>query len=91
MRSRYSAYTRHNEPYILSTWHESTRPDSLSLPVEQDSQWTRLKIIKAGHDTVEFMAYYKIQGKMYKLHERSRFVFVQDHWYYLDGKMDPQD
>ena len=91
MRSRYSAYTLHNEPYILSTWHESTRPDTLSLETGANNQWIRLKIIEASHDSVEFMAYYKVQGKAHKLHERSRFVFEQGGWYYLDGQIDSQD
>src|SRR5687767_1109085 len=26
MRSRYTAYTLKNEPYLLATWHPSTRP-----------------------------------------------------------------
>ena len=26
MRSRYSAYVLHKEPYLKSTWHPSTRP-----------------------------------------------------------------
>ena len=29
MRSRYTAYTLGNEDYLLSTWHPSTRPESV--------------------------------------------------------------
>jgi len=91
MRSRYSAYTLHDMSYILSSWHESTRPDNLSLDAQQNNQWIRLKIIETSHDSVEFIAYYKVQGKAHKLHERSRFVFEQGSWYYLDGQTDSQD
>ncbi len=31
MRSRYTAYVRRNVPYLLATWHPSTRPKSLAL------------------------------------------------------------
>ena len=31
MRSRYTAYTLRDEPYLLATWHSSTRPAALHL------------------------------------------------------------
>ena len=33
MRSRYSAYVLGLEPYLLASWHASTRPASLGLAV----------------------------------------------------------
>lgn len=88
MRSRFSAYTQHDEAYILSTWHPSTRPVSLPHDTDKKNQWTRLKIIQTDSTTVEFIAYYKIQGKTYQLHEHSRFVLEGERWYYLDGQID---
>jgi SEC-C motif-containing protein len=31
MRSRYSAFERGDVPYLLATWHASTRPTTLEL------------------------------------------------------------
>ena len=41
--------------------------------------------IEPVKDTVEFTARYKINGRACKLHEVSRFVQENGHWYYLDG------
>ena len=37
--------------------------------------------------TVEFVARYKVGGRAHKLHEVSRFVRENGHWYYLDGEI----
>ena len=91
MRSRYSAYTLQNEPYLLQTWHSSTRPSQLNLAIEP-VKWLGLKIIttQAGQaadstGTVEFVARYKVNGKAHRLAEKSRFVKEQGRWFYLDG------
>ena len=91
MRSRYSAYVHGLEGYLLATWHESTRPSSLDLDNELDTRWLGLEIKRrqqTGEDTaiVEFVARYKIGGRAHRLHETSRFVHEDGHWYYLDGK-----
>ena len=39
----------------------------------------------ASHATVEFVARSKLAGRAHRLHEVSRFVREQGHWYYLDG------
>ncbi|MDW7598315.1 MAG: YchJ family metal-binding protein [Nitrosomonadaceae bacterium] len=44
MRSRYTAYTLGNEDYLLSTWHPSTRPDSLKLADGPHKKWLGLRI-----------------------------------------------
>ena len=85
MRSRFSAYTQMNEPYILASWHESTRPDQLELDKEPVINWTRLKIISSHQDQVEFIAVHKVNGKAHKLRERSRFIQEQGRWFYVDG------
>jgi len=89
MRSRYSAYAQHNEDYILSTWHASTRPQSLSINSDSPVKWIRLKVISSSYDTVEFIAWYKHNGKAHQLHELSRFIFEDQRWYYLDGDTAP--
>lgn len=89
MRSRYSAFVAHDEPYLLATWHASTRPASVSFDSSQ--KWLGLKIVDArvtGVDTaeVEFIARYRIGGgSAARLHERSRFVREGGRWFYIDG------
>ena len=83
MRSRYSAFATGNAPYLLDSWHASTRPPQLEL--EPEVQWIRLKIIASSEDRVEFVATYRVQGRAHKLHENSRFVREDGRWYYLDG------
>ena len=95
MRSRYTAYTRLDARYLLTTWHASTRPPELVLDAEANPQWLGLKIVnctdgQAEHNsgTVEFIARYKINGRAQRLHEVSRFSRENGRWYYLDGKRD---
>ena len=83
MRSRYTAYTLHDEAYLRQTWHPSTRPDSIEI--DPTAQWQRLKIIRSELDRVEFIAIYKIHGKAHRLVENSRFIHENNYWFYLDG------
>lgn len=90
MRSRYTAYTRRDEPYLLSTWHPDTRPATLDLEQSPHPAWIGLKVIRHEqqddtHALVEFVARYKINGRAYKLQEASRFVNENGHWLYLDA------
>ncbi|BBI98581.1 UPF0225 protein [Ferrigenium kumadai] len=89
MRSRYSAYVLKLEPYLLATWHPSTRPAALDLAAD-DAKWLGLEVNNhspqdAEHATVEFVARYKIGGRAHRLHEISRFVREVGRWYYVDG------
>tara|TARA_B110000503_G_scaffold14972_2_gene20732 strand:+ start:164 stop:583 length:420 start_codon:yes stop_codon:yes gene_type:complete len=90
MRSRYTAFCLHDQDYLLQTWHPSTRPESLELEPQQ--QWLGLKVVAThnGHQKdvkgqVEFIARYKIQGRAYRLHENSDFVWQDKRWYYTQG------
>ncbi len=94
MRSRYTAFTQHDEAYLLATWHASTRPAALSLADDSGSKWIglevkRFEITSAGTDTggaiVEFVARYKVGGRAQRLHEVSRFVREQGRWYYVSA------
>jgi len=91
MRSRYSAYVRCDEAYLLRTWHVSTRPENLDL-VATNLQWLRLEVMASNSGTpidsegsVEFTAYFKLQNKHQKIHEVSRFVKEQQQWFYISG------
>ena len=88
MRSRFSAYALDRQQYLLSSWHPTTRPDSIES--DPSIQWVRLKIIDAHTrpDQVEFVATFKLNGKAYKMRENSRFIFENGHWFYL-GAIEP--
>lgn len=93
MRSRYTAYVREDEAYLLASWHPSTRPDALSLGDEPRPKWIGLSVTKHErqddtHATVAFVARYKVGGKAGKMTETSRFVREDGRWYYLDGEVD---
>jgi SEC-C motif-containing protein len=87
MRSRYTAYVLMNAPYLLATWHASTRPAQLELV---PTQWLGLTVTKHvrqddTHATVEFVARFKIGGRAHRLAETSRFVHEEGRWFYVDG------
>ena len=93
MRSRYSAYVLKKSDYLLSSWHETKRPASLELD-NDPAKWVGLKVVQtelgqASDDkgTVEFIARFKLNGKAEHLHETSRFIKENQHWYYVDGKL----
>ena len=92
MRSRYSAYVLKNAPYLLDTWHDSTRPTETLFENDGDLKWTELKIKQFSKEPnateawVEFVAVFKISGKAHKLHEISSFVCEDGKWLYLDGE-----
>jgi SEC-C motif-containing protein len=91
MRSRYTAFVRHDRPYLLETWATRTRPATLDF--DDAPQWLGLQI-KAHlqrderHAEVEFVARYKVGGRAHRLHERSRFERSDDgRWRYIDGDL----
>ena len=89
MRSRYCAFVRADEAYLLATWHASTRPADVQF--DPASRWLGLevrshRVVDATHAEVEFVARYRVVGRAVRLHERSRFVREEDgRWYYVDG------
>ncbi len=90
MRSRYSAYVLALEPYLLATWHASTRPPALNLADEAGTKWLGLEVKRHqqsddGQALVEFVARYRVAGRGHRLHEVSRFVREDGRWYYVDG------
>lgn len=93
MRSRYSAYTAGLTNYLLATWHPSTAPGELELwPVK----WLGLEVRHTETDgdagIVEFVARQRdSSGRAQRLHEISRFVRIQERWYYIDGQSPPND
>lgn len=91
MRSRYTAYTLGLEEYLLNTWHTDTRPQALNLAEDSAMKWLGLQVKHCADAdentaTVEFVARYKVGGnKAERMHETSRFIRIDNHWYYVDG------
>lgn len=88
MRSRFTAYVRGDERYLLRTWHPRTRPAQMGL--NGSPHWLGLTVLATadGRDDdrtgeVEFQATH--DGG--ELHERSRFVRRAGHWVYVDGDL----
>lgn len=97
MRSRYSAYTKGNIFYIQKTM---CGPALLGFNADEaqqwanESQWLGLEVINSAHESVtkghvEFIALYRLNQKDCKIHERSEFHYINDRWYYMNGKMIP--
>lgn len=93
MRSRYSAFARADDAYVLASWHPQTRPAA----VQNDPalRWKRLDIVgSAGgglfdaEGVVEFEAHFLDRGRRGTMRERSRFVRHAGNWVYW-GPVDP--
>lgn len=92
MRSRYSAYVLGLEPYLLATWHRSTRPAALNLADETGTKWLGLEVkrhqtVDETHAIVEFIARYRVAGRGHRLHEISNFLREDGCWFYVDGNV----
>lgn len=90
MRSRYTAFGLQDAGHLLRTWHSTTRPETIDF--EPDLEWRRLLVIDraAGgpfdrEGVVAFEAFWRQGAARGSLHERSRFVREDRHWYYVDG------
>ena len=88
MRSRYSAFVLGKVPYLLATWHASTRPASLVL--EAGAQWLGLEIRQhrctaQDRAEVEFVARFRVAGRAVRQCELSRFTREAGQWFYVDG------
>jgi len=94
MRSRYTAFALGAVDYLRSTWHASTRP--IEIAPNPAPTWIGLKVLtteaggpEASEGWVEFVARYRIRGRAFRLHERSRFLREDGAWRYVDGVLDP--
>ncbi len=96
MRSRYTAYTRGDEAYLLATWHPETRPASLRAELEDGPKWLGLKVIRhertdEAQALVEFVARYKIAGRAHRMHEVSHFRMEGGRWLYVEGSIKAEE
>jgi SEC-C motif-containing protein len=94
MRSRYTAYTRLDDKYLLDTWLPANRPEDEHPSDDGDGTvWTGLEVrrTEAGgandsDGVVEFVAFCDIAGQPAQLHETSTFQRIGDRWFYVDGE-----
>ena len=93
MRSRYTAYTQVNIPYIVETTVPAQQPllDQQAMQLWGDeTDWAGLKIISHQpfvskiHSWVEFKAFFNIENGIDAHHERSLFVLISGRWYFVD-------
>ncbi|MBT0586420.1 SEC-C domain-containing protein [Alteromonas sp. SM 2104] len=95
MRSRYSAYALGFYDYVLSTYATETRPSLTAQQLRNENrqtQWHRLVVTAASHNSVDFSAYYSEPSAMgsasrtlFLLSEHSRFIQEDGRWRYYDG------
>ena len=99
MRSRYSAFAKHEIDYIQQTT-ACGQQQALDMPAiaewSRSNQWLKLEIVQANekldktHALVEFKAHYH-NGKQAQIHhEISHFVKFENRWYFLDPTTDQQ-
>lgn len=93
MRSRYCAFVKQDIDYLINTLHPAQRRADDRQTLQQTCQTTRwlgLKIIDSGSHgqqaEVEFVAFYDDQP-LGQLHERSRFIWEQNQWFYVAGQL----
>jgi len=97
MRSRYSAFALGRADYLLSSRHSRTRPEALELEGD-DTVWEGLEILSCtkgeqgdASGEVRFRARYRQGSAEGLMVERSRFLFEEGRWYYLDAAPVPGD
>jgi len=100
MRSRYSAFVKHEIDYIVDTHHPETRSSVDKDEIEvwaKDSDWKGLEILgtQAGQSgdvegLVDFVANYEAKGEEVTHKERSLFKKHEGTWYFFNAaSLDP--
>ena len=93
MRSRYSAFAKHEIDYIVQTTAKGQQ-QALDVAAIRDwsesNQWLKLDVVQAqekldkNHAQVEFKAHYHDGQQAQEHHEISHFVKHAGVWYFLD-------
>lgn len=93
MRSRYSAYTLVNIPYIIETTvpNQQKYLDQAAMKAwGENTKWAGLEIIKhlpnlsKIHSQVEFKAFFDTEEGKQAHHELSLFVKIESRWFFVD-------
>jgi len=95
MRARFSAFCTENADYLIASHHPSKRSTNDKSELEatfKQCEWLKLSVVDSTeglstdtHGEVEFIAIYRQNGELSRLHERSQFIKEDSHWFYLDG------
>ena len=90
MRSRYTAYVRHDERHLLASWHPSTRPDAVEMGAERWLGLDVVDVVAGGPEddegVVAFEARVDELGQVATIRERSRFTRHRGRWVYVDAE-----
>lgn len=95
MRSRYSAFVTKNAEYLINTWHPSLQAANFRADIEAGfagTQWLGLTVFDEApgrneqEGFVSFVARFREDSRHGAIIERSRFLFENGHWYYIDGQ-----
>jgi SEC-C motif-containing protein len=88
MRSRFAAFALGDAPYLLESWHPSSRPRRVRF--DPDRHWVQLEVLATegggmldAEGTVEFVAHHRRGDQVGELHEVSLFVRDEGRWRYL--------
>ena len=82
MISRYEAFVNMDWQYLVDTSLYQTLQE---LQNQNPIEWLKLDIIENYDNFVEFKAYFRENGKVGVLHEKSRFTQIEGVWKYDDG------
>lgn len=93
MRSRYTAFTIANGPYLIETHHSETRKNVDEKEIvdwAKSVKWEKLEILNKSQGlekddvgTVEFKAYFKEENRLTNIHENSLFKREYGVWKYF--------
>ena len=84
MISRYEAFVKKDWAYLARTSTSQTQEELAMMP---EFEWLKLDVLKAYDNIVEFKAYYRENGKIGVLHEKSHFIQEDGEWKYSDGEL----
>lgn len=99
MRSRYTAFVKHDIDYLMKSVSPARKKDFDRKDIEEWSRntaWAGLEIVSAekggpGDETgqVEFIAKFREEEEIKKHHELASFVKIKGAWYFDDGRTPP--
>lgn len=97
MRSRYTAFVRHDLDHVERTHAPEIREDfnrGEAERVADESDWRRFEVLRSVEDgddaTVEFQIFFRREGKDMRHHERAHFRREDGQWFYVRGEVSPK-
>ncbi|BAI73142.1 hypothetical protein AZL_025040 [Azospirillum sp. B510] len=97
MRSRYTAFVRHDLDHVERTHAPEIREDFNRAEAERmvaEAEWQRLDILRASEEgdagQVEFLIHFRRDGQELRHHERASFRREDGRWLYVSGEINPK-